>query len=514
MPLQQPILPRPHSLSEEPTTVAGAEVQARLARRDPSDWPWILSELRGIAGGLAPSFRDVCGEDDVLGELALRAHERWIEDWLTSGGKVSARVFLRDRLRDHLRELRRQKERRGALLRGVVPGGAVVETESGPHRALLASPPERPDEALEAAQLQRQLALATAGSGQILALRAAGFEQHEIAARTGLSRPTVGRRLASIAAVLAALGSVGLLLARGGGETSEIRDVGSDGAAHGLAGAPPAPPPDEAPTSAAAPDSPPAPPADEPAGIEPSARDDDPETVGDEGPETGGDESPEAAGDEDPEAVGDEDPLRIPDVFRDAPTRHLPSDEASSPAFLAERVERLRVAFSLCAREPGATVRLELVPTQEASLGVSGFERACVASAVATELRRGRPRGSQTFRYRVDEDRGVHFEARDSTPITAPVSPRPAPRRPVTIDDLSQARICASAADHECVIRLLGGGRARTAAELYMLANAERSRTGVQSACGTITTLLQRFPRSREAQVLRAIHVTLCESRW
>jgi cell division protein FtsN len=541
-------LPPPHSLADEPDTVTGTEVRARLARRDPSDWPWILGELRGIANGLAPAFRDLCGADDVLGELALRAHERWIEDWLASGGKVSARVFLRDRLRDHLRELRRQKERRGALLRGAVPSGALVETESGTHEALLVSAPARPDESLEAAQLQRQISVATGAQSQLLELRAAGFEQHEIAARTGLSRPTVGRRLAAIATVLTALVSAGaLVLAHGTAETELIRDAGSDGARRPRSlqgGAPPAAPAEEAASPLAAPD--PTRTVAAPDDADESAVDADESAVDADESAVDADESAvdadESADDADESAVDDEArssdepeddveawdegpnrPLKLPPVFAERPTprAYLPSDEASTPAFHAERVERLRVALGRCRREPGARVRLELIPMQEESLGVSGIERACVVQAVRVELRRGRPHAFQSYRYRVDEDRGVHFEARGSTPITAAIRRRPAPPRPFTLDELtrgaspeSDAQSCLVAGDFACVIRILGEGRARTASQLWMLTEAQRRRTGVRSSCGTLETLLEHFPRSREAARARLLaHAAGCPGR-
>jgi DNA-binding CsgD family transcriptional regulator len=321
----------------------------------------------------------------------------------------------------------------------------LVETESGTHEALLVSAPARPDESLEAAQLQRQISVATGAQSQILELRAAGFEQHEIAARTGLSRPTVGRRLAAIATVLTALVSAGaLVLAHGTAETELIRDAGSDGARRPRSlqgGAPPVAPAEEAASPLAAPD--PTRTVAAPADADESAVDADESAV----------DADESAVDADESAVDDEPeddveawdegpnrPLKLPPVFAERPTAraYLPSDEASTPAFHAERVERLRVALGRCRREPGARVRLELIPMQEESLGVSGIERACVVQAVRVELRRGRPHAFQSYRYRVDEDRGVHFEARGSTPITAAIRRRPAPPRPFTLDELTR----------------------------------------------------------------------------
>ena len=187
-------------------------LRARLARRDPADWPSLLGELRRIASTTVGGFRDVCSEDDALGELALRTHERWLADWLGDPQAPPLRVFLRDRLRDHLRELRRRQGRRAALLRGAIEeldGPAVEHSEGPPARAIFASAPPRPDEVLAARELDRVAREAVSETAPLLALRAAGFDQREIAAHTGLSRPTVGRRLAAIAAVLAALTAAG-----------------------------------------------------------------------------------------------------------------------------------------------------------------------------------------------------------------------------------------------------------------------------------------------------------------
>ncbi len=198
------------SLAAEPGTPEGDEVRARLSRRDPADWPWLLGELRIVAAALAPSYRDVSSTEDVLGELALLAHERWLADWASRPEKVSARLFLRDRLRDHLREMRRRQERRGILLSGAVASAAMVETDAGARSALFADPPPRPDESLELEQLRRAATTGVPAGAEVLGLREAGFEQQEIAARTGLSRPTVSRRLAAVAALVAAIG-VGLV---------------------------------------------------------------------------------------------------------------------------------------------------------------------------------------------------------------------------------------------------------------------------------------------------------------
>jgi pSer/pThr/pTyr-binding forkhead associated (FHA) protein len=76
-----------------------------------------------------------------------------------------------------------------------------------------------------------------------------------------------------------------------------------------------------------------------------------------------------------------------------------------------------------------------------------------------------------------------------------------------------EARICLANGDNACVIRLLGNGRARTARQLALLAQAQRSLTGVPSSCGTISQLIERFPASPEANRYRPVHVTQCQGR-
>jgi hypothetical protein len=46
-----------------------------------------------------------------------------------------------------------------------------------------------------------------------------------------------------------------------------------------------------------------------------------------------------------------------------------------------------------------------------------------------------------------------------------------------------------------------------------MLAQAQRSLTGVPSSCGTVTQLLDRFPASPEANRWRPVHVAQCQGR-
>lgn len=171
-----------------------------------------MPSLRSLAHRIAPAFSDVVSADDVLGELALLAHERWLPEYVDRARRGEARVsvetFLRDRLRDHLRELRRRHQRRAALLAPL-----------SEHELFVAHPP-RPDEVLEAAELERRAASGVT-ERTVLTMRAAGYDQSEIAAATKLSRPTVSRRLAAIAALMVGLGLLLLAAAQWRGRTAE-----------------------------------------------------------------------------------------------------------------------------------------------------------------------------------------------------------------------------------------------------------------------------------------------------
>ncbi len=188
-------------LAEALRATPGTPAAARLAERGgPTDeeWPAILEELRKLARAVAPRFRDVASEEDILAELALCAYERWIPQW-TEGARDgterrSLQVFLRDRLRDHLREERRKLQRRREL----------VATRMQPARPIFASSAPQPEEVLATEELR-----ASSPDPEALALREAGYSGREIAATLGTSAPTVSRRLALVgAALLAAIGAL------------------------------------------------------------------------------------------------------------------------------------------------------------------------------------------------------------------------------------------------------------------------------------------------------------------
>lgn len=63
-------------------TPGGSDAAQRFARDlsmlEESAWPELLEELGKIARALATRFDDVAAEQDILGELALHTHERWL----------------------------------------------------------------------------------------------------------------------------------------------------------------------------------------------------------------------------------------------------------------------------------------------------------------------------------------------------------------------------------------------------------------------------------------------------
>jgi pSer/pThr/pTyr-binding forkhead associated (FHA) protein len=77
------------------------------------------------------------------------------------------------------------------------------------------------------------------------------------------------------------------------------------------------------------------------------------------------------------------------------------------------------------------------------------------------------------------------------------------------LDATSEARVCIGNGDFPCVIRVLGGGRARTFAELNMLAQAYRQTRDMPAACRTYGQIIDRFPS--QAASARQFHMTQCQ---
>jgi len=105
---------------------------------------------------------------------------------------------------------------------------------------------------------------------------------------------------------------------------------------------------------------------------------------------------------------------------------------------------------------------------------------------------------------------------RPTTPVR-PNSPATPPTQVVSAnseapaDPVLEAQICMANGDNACVIRVLGGGRARNARALGMLAQAQRETTGPASCCTTVSTLLDRYGTSSEAGRWRQFHTSTCQ---
>jgi pSer/pThr/pTyr-binding forkhead associated (FHA) protein len=76
------------------------------------------------------------------------------------------------------------------------------------------------------------------------------------------------------------------------------------------------------------------------------------------------------------------------------------------------------------------------------------------------------------------------------------------------VDATAEARVCIGNGDYSCVIRVLGG-RARTYAELNMLANAYRQTRDMAAACRTYSQIIDRYPS--QAQAARQFHASQCQ---
>jgi len=187
----------------EPGSPGSGTLREWLDALDDERWAELLPVLESIADEV-PSAGVLDG-DDRLGELVVLAHERWIPKYreaLAQGAaKASLRSFLKLRLRRHVAELRRKALRRRELLR-----------ERGPDVLGRSEEAVTPYDDAVAEELLRK----AGGDEQlraVLALRVAGFNQREIASMLDVSRPTVTRRVAVLATILAGLLVVGLAFA-------------------------------------------------------------------------------------------------------------------------------------------------------------------------------------------------------------------------------------------------------------------------------------------------------------
>lgn len=196
------------ALRAAPGTETSRELLDWLGELDDDKWRVLLPEIREIAKEAAPRAAGVMEPDDVLGDLAVLAFERWIPRYRDELGKGTApsslRAYLKLRIDRHVSELRRKQRRRRQLLANAMPVAEVPEAQP-----ILVGRTGEPFTDAVASELMRK-----AGNDKtlraVLALKYAGFSQDEIAGYLDMSRPTVSRRVATIAAALTVLVAIGL----------------------------------------------------------------------------------------------------------------------------------------------------------------------------------------------------------------------------------------------------------------------------------------------------------------
>lgn len=191
------------AIRAEPGTPGSGTLREWLDDLDDDRWAELLPLLESIADEVPSS--GVLDRDDRLGELVVLAHERWIPKYreaIAAGEvKASLRSFLKLRLRRHVAELRRRAQRRQALLQARGP-----EVLGRSEEAVTPYDDAVAEELVRKAGGDEQLRA-------VLALRMAGFNQREIASMLEVSRPTVTRRVALLATIVAGLVVIGLAFA-------------------------------------------------------------------------------------------------------------------------------------------------------------------------------------------------------------------------------------------------------------------------------------------------------------
>ena len=198
------------AIRAEPGAPEAAGLEGWLEGLEERGWRELLVELRDIAAGLSPRYRDVVDPEDVIGELAVLACDRWLPAYLAElragSAKASLRAYLKMRLAGHLAEMRRKGKRRAQLLsEHVGPRPILGEAdEIEVANAVLVGGASDPHGDAVVEEIVRK-AGKDPSLRAVLALRFAGFSQDEIAQRLEVSRPTVSRRLAAIATAITVL---------------------------------------------------------------------------------------------------------------------------------------------------------------------------------------------------------------------------------------------------------------------------------------------------------------------
>ena len=176
-----------------------------------------------------------------------------------------------------------------------------------------------------------------------------------------------------------------------------------------------------------------------------------------------------------------------------AEAQRRPPTRLNDPAQQAQRCmangDNACVVRLLSGRANSAPTLSMLAQAQRETTGPSS------ACPTLTQLLEQFPQSAEAGRWR-------SFHASTCTAGPLPVQPA---------DPERAAAECMANGDNLCVLRILGGGRARTARALGFLGQAQREVSGDASACPTIRELLERFPRSAQAGRWRRFHTLSCQ---
>ncbi|MEZ4335817.1 MAG: helix-turn-helix domain-containing protein [Sandaracinaceae bacterium] len=400
----------------------------------------ILAEIaREVRGG------DIADPDDVLGELAVAAYERWIpayrRELATQTADASLHAYLRRRLQGRVAEMRRKAARRRELLAARGPRAEALLIQSTP------SP-------FEEAWTGEVVAKATDDPGlrAVMALRLAGFTQPEIARALGVSRPTITRRVKVLAALVAALVGVGLVLGlwTRSGEPAQTRIVSEelpDAPVPRTAGGGDAPPVDDVPTERGAPEAPPPAPREAPP---PSPR----------------------------------------------PTTPPLESDGREPDAVLELVMARRDALLGCVEGLDHAAQVDVTFDVDATGHVTALEMLHERRVPLYRCLRG---VLGTLAFPVDRAGRYH--------VAFTLGPQPGSIAPTEPSDLErEAARCTSAGDNACVIRLLAPhGAARSPRALALLIEAHRARGQNAEALQRMRELIARFPNDPRVSGYRRV---------
>jgi DNA-directed RNA polymerase specialized sigma24 family protein len=483
------------AIRAEPGTPEAAGLEGWLEGLEERRWRALLVELREIAAGLSPRYRDVVDAEDVIGELAVLACDRWLPAYLAElkagSARASLRAYLKLRLAGHLAEMRRKRKRRAQLLSEHVGPrpilGEVDEIEVS--NAVLVGGASDPHGDAVVEEIVRK-AGKDPSLRAILALRYAGFSQDEIAQRLEVSRPTVSRRLAAVATAIAVLFAAVIALAWwAGGE-----DIGHEAIARedvdprpvvGPGGGGEVEPREDV-------DGWDRPDVDR---RELERRDSDGRDVGrdvDSDMDRDGDRALGAAIDGGGLGRSDEMP---------APSAPVRSPLQARPELFERTSDMIRSVVALHRQDVQRCFDGLALPPLNARVDVT---IAIGANGVPTEVR-ARGGGDPLDGCVADAVRAWRFgPAASATRTTVPFVFHRDDSTDTQPSREERARDCTMRGDNECVIGILEG-RARSASELTLLIEAYRARGQNDEARRHMRILVARFPSSPRAAIYRQI---------